>query len=203
VPNIAERPLYGADTAESTWSALTDLLLRNYADGKRAILVVDDTMSKRLSIIAALEPLGHEIVEAESGEDALRAVMRRTFAVILMDVQMPEMDGFAATAEIRRRESESPGLARTTIIAITANALEGDPERCLTAGMDDYVSKPLRLADRTFTGGIGTHADSVITYLLPPSVTRFRAIVIACSRASSTNDRQHRSVTTPRPTPPP
>jgi diguanylate cyclase (GGDEF)-like protein/PAS domain S-box-containing protein len=92
----------------------------NDAHEHAAILVVDDNAGKRLSIIATLEPLGHEIVEAESGEAALRAVLRRTFAVILMDVQMPMMDGYETCRLIRlRSESE-----QTPIIFITAHAQE-------------------------------------------------------------------------------
>ena len=87
---------------------------------RRAILVVDDNAGKRLSIISVLEPLGHTIVEADSGEAALRAVMRPAFAVILMDVQMPDMDGYETAGLIRMRaESE-----HTPIIFITAHATE-------------------------------------------------------------------------------
>ncbi len=112
------------------------------ADAGPAILIVDDTSSKRLAIEAVLAPLGHRTICVESGEAALRQVMQRTFAVILMDVQMPEMDGLEASRQLCRLY---PREVRPRIVAMTANAMAGDREACLEAGMDDYVSKPIRV----------------------------------------------------------
>ncbi|WP_141753420.1 response regulator, partial [Duganella sp. HH101] len=91
---------------------------------------------------AMLEGLGLEVSRACNGEEALHSVQAGEFDLILMDCQMPVMDGFAATTEIRRHEQQRGRARNLPIIAITANALQGDRESCLAAGMDDYLSKP-------------------------------------------------------------
>jgi CheY-like chemotaxis protein len=89
-----------------------------------------------------LEPRGHEVVVVENGAEAVAAVQKEPFDLILMDLQMPVMDGIAAAQTIRNLESSR--TARTPILALTAHALPEDQERCLAAGMDGYISKPIQ-----------------------------------------------------------
>jgi len=106
-----------------------------------SILLVEDNPVNREVAVGMLESLGCTTDSAENGWMALKAMNTATYDAVLMDCQMPVMDGLAATGEIRRREQTS-GAARVPIIALTANAMEGDRERCLAAGMDDFLSKP-------------------------------------------------------------
>ena len=104
------------------------------------LLVVDDNDVNRLVEVRMLERMGHRVDVAGNGLEAVAAVARARYAAVLMDCQMPEMDGFQATAEIRRLE---PAGTHLPIIALTADAMAGDAERCLAAGMDAYLSKPV------------------------------------------------------------
>jgi len=109
------------------------------------ILLAEDNRVNQRVAQRLLEKMGHTVVLAESGKKALEAWQKQSFDFILMDVQMPEMDGFDATAKIRDQEKSSS--AHIPIIAMTAHAMVGDRERCLAAGMDDYVSKPISRAN--------------------------------------------------------
>jgi two-component system sensor histidine kinase/response regulator len=112
------------------------------AEGGLQILLVEDNEINQEYAVDLLRRRGHNVVVANNGLEALADWEKEIFDVILMDVQMPLMDGFAATAAIRLKENATGG--HTPIIALTAHALKGDRERCLAAGMDAYTSKPLR-----------------------------------------------------------
>jgi two-component system sensor histidine kinase/response regulator len=105
------------------------------------VLVVDDSEVNQLVAVGMLSHLGYGFEVAEDGYQAVDAMRRRTFDAVLMDVQMPVMDGYRATREIRDLED---GGRRTPIIAMTATATDGERERCLAAGMDDYLAKPIQ-----------------------------------------------------------
>jgi signal transduction histidine kinase/CheY-like chemotaxis protein/ligand-binding sensor domain-containing protein len=115
--------------------------------GKRklhVLLAEDNAVNQRLAV-RVLEKHGHRVTLTTNGREALAALNQENFDVVLMDVQMPEMDGFEATSAIRVRE-QSTGR-HLPIIAMTAHAMRGDQERCLAAGMDGYISKPIRVQE--------------------------------------------------------
>ena len=113
---------------------------RSKPDRRRILLAEDNEVNRKLAQ-RLLEKQGHSVLTAEDGRQALEILDRETVDLVLMDVQMPGMDGIEATAEIRRREK--PG-AHMPVIALTAHAMSGDREHCLAAGMDGYLSKPIQ-----------------------------------------------------------
>ena len=108
------------------------------------LLAEDNRVNQRLAT-RLLEKRGHSVVVAADGREALAAIEKEGFDLVLMDLQMPEMDGFEATVAIR--EKEKAGGARLPIVALTAHAMKGDREKCLAAGMDGYLTKPIRTAE--------------------------------------------------------
>jgi PAS domain S-box-containing protein len=126
------------------------------AAASRRILLAEDNHVNQILAVRLLERRGHRVVVAQNGREAVDLMQSDQFDLVLMDVQMPEMDGFEATAMIRQREEESG--RRTRILAMTARAMKGDEEKCLAAGMDGYISKPIhaeelyRLLEQTTDG---------------------------------------------------
>jgi PAS domain S-box-containing protein len=108
------------------------------------ILVAEDNVTNQLLTRRMVERLGHQVTIVESGRTALAAMASDQFDLVLMDCQMPDLDGLEAAREQRRREA-SQGAMRLPLIALTANAIEGHREQCLEAGMDDYLTKPIKL----------------------------------------------------------
>jgi CheY-like chemotaxis protein len=112
-----------------------------------AILLAEDNAVNQRLAMRLLEKRGHTVTVAGTGREALAHVLAQRFDVILMDVQMPDMDGLETAAQIRRIEKETD--TRTPILALTAHTMKGDRERCLAAGMDGYVSKPIDIRELT------------------------------------------------------
>jgi len=116
-----------------------------FGDTPLQILLVEDNVVNQRVTASMLNKRGHEVTIAHNGREGLEHICRREFDLVLMDVQMPLMNGWEATAEIRSRERNSG--SRIPIIAMTAHALPEDVDRCWEAGMDGYVSKPFQLPD--------------------------------------------------------
>ncbi|MGA2436302.1 MAG: response regulator, partial [Bryobacteraceae bacterium] len=108
----------------------------------KRVLVAEDNPVNQTLAVRLLERKGHTVVVANNGREAVQALDRERFDIVFMDVQMPEMDGFEATAAIRQKETATG--AHMPIVAMTAHAMKGDEERCLAAGMDAYISKPIQ-----------------------------------------------------------
>jgi len=112
--------------------------------GLRILLAEDNPVNQKL-VMRILEKRGHSVVVVGNGQEAVDALEKEPFDLVLMDVQMPVMSGFEATAKLRERERGSG--ARLPVLALTAHAMNGDRERCLVAGMDDYLAKPIQAAE--------------------------------------------------------
>jgi CheY-like chemotaxis protein len=143
---------------------------RRERDRTRVLIAEDNVVNQKVAQLT-LERLGYSVRVVSNGIEALAALEQEPFQVILMDCQMPEMDGFETTSEIRRREG---GFAHHPIIAMTASAMQGDRERCFVVGMDDYIAKPVQPAalDRVLQRWLDRHdvvfgTDRVLEASLP------------------------------------
>lgn len=135
-----------AGTREPDGTAPLDAVVRPVTTSIRPtghILVAEDNRINQMYISELLKLLGHTCHVVDNGREVLTALETNHYDLILMDCQMPEMDGFVASREIRKRESSGKLPGHLPVIALTANAIKGDRERCLDAGMDDYLSKPV------------------------------------------------------------
>jgi PAS domain S-box-containing protein len=137
---LAEQPVHVAPRA-TTRGELDPEMARRHP--LRILLAEDNVVNQKLAL-RLLAQMGYRADLAANGLEAIEAVARQTYDVILMDVQMPELDGLEASREINRRW---PAPGRPRIVAMTANAMQGDRELCETAGMDDYVAKPIRVEE--------------------------------------------------------
>jgi CheY-like chemotaxis protein/HPt (histidine-containing phosphotransfer) domain-containing protein len=135
------------------------------AQGMKILLAEDNALNRRLAI-ALLQKRGHHIAATENGQEALDVLERENFDLVLMDVQMPVLDGLDAIRAIRAKEQSSG--SHLPIIALTAHAMKGDRERCLAAGADEYVTKPIRTPDLLAAIDRATNAKAGPANITPP-----------------------------------
>jgi signal transduction histidine kinase/DNA-binding response OmpR family regulator/HPt (histidine-containing phosphotransfer) domain-containing protein len=150
---VLSKPVRGARLAECLASVATGAPSSSGSGPREAapppefrakVLLVEDSPVNQAVAEGMLALMGCEVETAADGREALAALDKGRYDLVLMDCMMPGVDGFEATAEIRRQEREDPSRPRTNVVALTASAMSGDRERCLAAGMDDYLSKPFR-----------------------------------------------------------
>jgi CheY-like chemotaxis protein/HPt (histidine-containing phosphotransfer) domain-containing protein len=130
------------------------------------VLLVEDSLVNQKLALGVLSQFGHRVAVAGNGREAVDLTASREFDVVLMDVQMPELDGLSATREIRQREQRTG--RHVPIIAMTAHALTGDRERCLDSGMDEYLSKPIRPRQLVETIAVVTGTALIVGPVAPP-----------------------------------
>jgi CheY-like chemotaxis protein len=130
------------------------------------ILLAEDNRVNQIVATRVTEKLGHSVVVAVNGQIALQLLATQPFDLVLMDVQMPEMDGLTAVGKIRESEQSTP--FHLPIIAMTAHAMKGDRERCIAAGMDGYVSKPItgQVLEEAIASVIGEGDERTVSQLL-------------------------------------
>ncbi len=143
--NIIAQTLAPSDQKPENLQSLAQSVEGSRGASSASILLAEDNQVNQRLVERILEKRGHRVVLAVNGAEALEAIGKETFDLVLMDVQMPEVDGFEATRAIR--EAEKGCRTHVPIIALTAHAMKGDVDRCLDAGMDGYLSKPIHAAD--------------------------------------------------------
>ena len=137
---------------------------------RRKVLLAEDNPVNQRVAVGILKNRGHDVRVTGNGREALAALEHETFDVVLMDVQMPEMNGYEATAAIRARERETGGHLR--IVAMTAHAMTGDRERCLASGMDSYVSKPIKRLELFAAVEFDASEAAATSATAPPAINR-------------------------------
>lgn len=181
--NCLPPPIADADRPAASSEATNALPLR--------VLVAEDHPVNQRMVVLMLNRLGHRADVAANGLETLEALQRQPYDVVLMDIQMPEMDGLEATRQIRQlwTPPHPMAYARPWIIAMTANAMQGDREQCLAAGMDEYLSKPVRFEDlaarlrqcqSTSTPIVG-NAPFTLSAINPSALDSFRAVMGDCA----------------------
>lgn len=151
IQHLLHKPIFGPDLQDILLASLglkarpgESLLGQPHGERQAPIeiLLVEDNRANQRLATKMLERMGHKVFTAETGSDALLRLEARPFDLVLMDIQMPDMDGISVVREFRGRERQSTGI-HTPIVAVTAHTFPGDREYCIAAGMDDYLSKPL------------------------------------------------------------
>jgi CheY-like chemotaxis protein len=159
------------------------------------ILLAEDNVVNQKVALRLLGQMGYRADVAGNGLEAIDAIERQTYDVVLMDVQMPELDGFGASREINRRW---PGERRPRIVAMTANAMQGDRELCEAAGMDDYVAKPIRVEELVAALERSRPRSGATATRSAPTATASTSVAAPRTAGSPIDPRGFRAASSPR-----